>query len=134
MAQYVSPPPLRQQQQQEQFQFQRSFPSAPRLSVGGPPFINVFDPQINNVKLPRPREAKERNVRFLPPFVALLLSSTYFLIALCILLIVPILQLAIGLAYRTQCRVNANIPVYLIVTGACGIGSIGLTIVIVGAQ
>jgi len=126
MAQY--PQSSRQQLQSET---QRPFPNSQRLSVGGPPFSNVFDEQINIRKLPRLRQNSVAKTNFLPPFLVLILSSTYFLIALCIILIVPILQLSIGLTYMSQCPVNRLIPIYLIVTGACGIGSIGLTIMMV---
>jgi hypothetical protein len=128
MAQYPQPS---RQQQQFQTEIQRPFPNTQRLSVGGPPFSNVFDDQINIRKLPRLRQNSLEKTSFLPPFLVLILSSTYFLIALCILLVVPILQLSIGLTYLSQCPVNRLIPIYLIVSGACGIGSIGLTIMMV---
>jgi hypothetical protein len=112
-------------------EIQQSFHPTHRLSVGGPPFANLFDQQINDGDLPRPRTESLKRINFFPPFLSLILGSTYFLVALCILLIVPILELAIGIAYYGQCRVNSYIPIYLIVTGACGIGGVGLTIVIV---
>jgi hypothetical protein len=123
MAQYGIPVPSNQLQ---------AYPPTQRLSVGGPPFSNLFDQQINNGKLPRPRIDRGKRINFLPPFLSLILGSTYFLVALCIILVIPILELAIGIAYKDQCTINPYIPVYLIVTGACGIGGVGLTIVIVG--
>jgi hypothetical protein len=110
---------------------QQPFPPTQRLSISGPPFSNLFDQQINNGRLPRPRADRQRKIKFLPPFLALILGSTYFLISLCIILVVPILELAIGIAYKNQCPINFYIPIYLIVTGACGIAGVGLTIVIV---
>ncbi|CAF0807845.1 unnamed protein product [Adineta steineri] len=107
--------------------------SSHRLSFGGPPFTNVFDEQIHNEKLPRQTRDSAKKINFLPPFLALILGSTYFLIALCIILVLPILQLAIGIAYYNQCPVNFYIPIYLIVTGACGCAGVGLTIIIVVA-
>jgi hypothetical protein len=113
-------------------EIQRPFHPTQRPSVCGPPFSNLlFDPQINNVKLPRPRFESTKRVKFLPPFLSLILGSTYFLVALCIILIIPVLELAIGIAYKDQCTINTYIPVYLIVTGACGIAGVGLTILIV---
>jgi hypothetical protein len=113
-------------------EIQRSFHPLQRPSVCGPPFSNLlFDQQINNVKLPRPKYETPKRVKFLPPFLSLILGSTYFLVALCIILVIPVLELAIGIAYNGQCTINNYIPIYLIVTGACGIGGVGLTIVIV---
>ena len=127
MAQYaISVPP--QSPYQLHTDGQRSFADAHRFSTSGPPFINLFDPQINSAKLPRAPEESRKKTRFLPPFLALMLGSTYFLVALCIVLVIPILQLAIGAAYQNQCPVNPNIPVYLIVAGACGCVSIGLAV------
>jgi len=110
---------------------QRSYYPTSRLSVGGPIFSNVFDAPINHRKLPRPRMEVEKKIKFLPPFLSLILGSTYFLIVLCILLVVPIIELVIGIVYVNDCRINHYIPIYLIVTGACGIAGVGLTIVIV---
>ncbi len=131
MAQYPSPI-LSNQQQPFPTIIQRPYPPTQRLSVGGPPFTNFFDPQINHEKLPRQKYDTRKRIKFLPPFLSLILGSTYFLVALCIILVIPILELAIGIAYKDQCTINPYIPVYLIVTGACGIGGVGLTIVIVG--
>jgi hypothetical protein len=130
MAQYPSPI-LSNQQQPLPTIIQRPYPPTQRLSVGGPPFTNVFDPQINNEKLPRQKYDTRKRINFLPPFLSLILGSTYFLVALCIILIIPILQLTIGIVYINQCPVDSYIPIYLIVTGACGFAGIGLTIVIV---
>ncbi|CAF0860614.1 unnamed protein product [Rotaria sordida] len=132
MAQY-SIPASSTQRQQMSIEIPRPLPSFQRPSVGGPPFSNVFDEHIDSSRLPRLNIASERQIKFLPPFVSLILGSKYFLIALCILLIVPILELAIGIAYQDQCSVNPNIPRYLIVTGACGLMVIALTIMIVGS-
>lgn len=107
---------------------QRSFADPHRFSTNGPPLTNLFDPQINNGKLPRPPTESRKKPKFLPPFLALVLGSTYFLVALCIVLVVPILQLSIGAAYRNQCPGRSNIPVYLIVAGVCGCVSIGLAV------
>ena len=133
MEQYSIPVLPNQQQQQQPFPsiVQRSYPPTHRLSVGGPPFTNVFGEQINIEKLPRQKNETKKKINFLPPFLSLILGSTYFLVALCIILIIPILQLAIGIAYIKQCPINLYIPIYLIVTGACGFAGVGLTIVIV---
>lgn len=102
-----------------------------RLSFSGPPFANLFDQQLNTGKLPRLKPDGPRKIKFLPPFLSLILSSTYFLVVLCIILVIPTLELAIGLAYKDQCPVEKYIPIYLIVTGVCGMAGVGLTIVIV---
>lgn len=67
----------------------------------------------------------------IPAPLTLLLGSIPFFIFLCILLVIPILQVAIGGAYRNQCSINSNIPVYLIVSGSCGIAAILLILAIV---
>ncbi|CAF0787719.1 unnamed protein product [Adineta ricciae] len=74
---------------------------------------------------------EDNKLDFIPGPIILILGSVYTLIVLCILLIIPILQLAFGGAYLGQCPVEQNIPIYLIVTGACGLASILLTIMIV---
>ena len=102
-----------------------------RPSVSGPQLSSLFDERINDRKLPRLSNGSDKRVNFLPPVLALLLGSKYFLIVLCITLIVPILELAIGIAYRDQCPVNSSIPIYLIVAGACGLAVVGLAIMIV---
>ena len=110
----------------------RPYPQTHRLSVGVPQFSNVFADEIKSKKLPRQTQERTTRIRFLPPFIALILSSTYFLVVLCIVLTIPILQLVMGIVYFNQCPVNIYIPIYLIVTGACGIAAVGLTLVLVG--
>ena len=73
----------------------------------------------------------EHPLKHLPGPLKVILSSTYCLIILAVLLVVPILELAIGGAYSNQCTINPNIPVYLIVTGVCGITCIILSLIIV---
>lgn len=70
-------------------------------------------------------------MKFIPKPLMIILKSTKCLISLCIALVVPIIEVAIGRAYQDQCTINPNIPVYLIVSGACGMATIGLTLVIV---
>jgi hypothetical protein len=60
-----------------------------------------------------------------------ILGTTYCLVTLCILLILPIIEVAIGSSFRDQCTIEPRIPTYLVVTGACGIASIVLTLAIV---
>ena len=112
-------------------ELQQPFHPAQRLSVGGPPFSNVFDQPINHQRLPQPRLETGKQIKFLPPVFSLILGSTYFLVALCIILVIPILELVIGIIYKDECDINRYIPIYLIVTGACGIGGVGLTLIIV---
>ncbi|CAF4006773.1 unnamed protein product [Adineta steineri] len=73
---------------------------------------------------------ERKTISFVPDVVTGILGSVYCLVVLFILLIIPILQVAFGAAYRNQCPINSNISVYLIVSGACGIATILLTIII----
>jgi hypothetical protein len=72
---------------------------------------------------------EKKNVGAMLTCVALLLGSTYILISFCILLILPILQVAFGASFVGQCPINSNIPIYLIVSGVCGISSIMLILI-----
>lgn len=72
-----------------------------------------------------------KHLDFLPKPLLAVLGSSFCLIFLLILLIIPAIQLGIGAAYRNQCTINTNIPVYLIVSGACGVASIALMLVLV---
>ncbi|CAF1343399.1 unnamed protein product [Adineta steineri] len=58
-----------------------------------------------------------------------IITSVVIFVLLCVLLVIPILQLAIGASFQNQCPVNPNIPTYLIVSGAFGIATIVLTII-----
>ena len=60
-------------------------------------------------------------------------GSFYLLIVLSIMLVLPILQLAFGVVYRHQCPINANIPIYLTIAGACGIALIVLALSMVSS-
>jgi hypothetical protein len=51
-------------------------------------------------------------------------GSGFCLIFLCIILVIPILQLVFGLVFQNQCPIKNQIPLYLIVSGACGIANI----------
>jgi hypothetical protein len=42
--------------------------------------------------------------------------------------IIPIIQLAIGLKYKDQCRIQTLIPTYMIVAGICGLIVVGILI------
>lgn len=112
-------------------EFPRTFIQMQRPSVSGPQALRFFDQALDNNRLPHLARPNERRINFLPPFLNLILGSNYFLTVLSIILIVPILELAIGIAYQDKCSVNSNIPIYLIVSGACGIITIALTLVIV---
>ncbi len=120
-----------QQQQQIQIEGQQSYSISRQFGAGDPPFTDVLKIEENREERPGTISEDEKNTGFIPKSIAVILGSTYCLIILCVLLVVPILELAIGAAYRNQCPINPNIPVYLIVTGACGIASIVLTIAIV---
>ncbi|CAF1376407.1 unnamed protein product [Adineta steineri] len=85
---------------------------------------------MNNESGPTTTSDDELKLKFIPGPLAAILGSVYCLVILCILLVIPILQLAIGASFQNQCPVSPNIPTYLIVSGACGIATILLTIII----
>ncbi|CAF1343593.1 unnamed protein product [Adineta steineri] len=58
-----------------------------------------------------------------------IITSVVIFVLLCVLLVIPILQLAIGTSFQNQCPVSPNISTYLIVSGACGIATIVLIII-----
>jgi hypothetical protein len=70
-------------------------------------------------------------IKFLPSWVTGVLGSGFCLIFLCILLVIPILELVFGLVFQNQCTIDNRIPIYLIVSGACGIGSISMASIMV---
>jgi hypothetical protein len=110
---------------------QQPYSIPPQRNAGETNFTNILDIEAQRGKSIGTRDTTDNQLKFIPAPLMIILSSTYCLIILSVLLIVPILQLAIGAAYRDQCTINSNIPVYLIVTGVCGIASIVLTLVIV---
>jgi hypothetical protein len=120
------------QEQQTQAEHQLTHSTSPERNVGEPQFSNVFDIEGQREKTYGTiNEKNEKKLDIIPGPIAILLGSTYCFITLCILLIFPILQVAFGAAYRDQCTINPNIPIYLIVTGACGMGTIFLILIIV---
>jgi hypothetical protein len=104
--------------------------SQPQANPSGTTFADI-ERDGGNSRQPATANNTKEKFDYIPSAVTAVLSSIYFLIVLCIMLIIPILELAIGAAYRDQCPINPNIPVYLIVTGACGIATIVLTLMIV---
>jgi len=119
------------QQQQIQIEGQQSYSTSRQVNSVATTFTEVFNIEENREERPAKMSEDDKNSSFIPKSIAVVLGSTYCLIILCVLLVVPILELAIGATYRNQCPINSNIPVYLIVTGACGIATIVLTIAIV---
>lgn len=107
---------------------------ARRLSFNGPPVIDLFDARPETIRLPRSPKNPAPKVKFLPPIFVLMLGSTYFLVFLCIMMIIPILQLCIGIVYFSKCPINSKIPVFLIVAGAGGLTNILLMILIVSQK
>ncbi|CAF0966019.1 unnamed protein product [Didymodactylos carnosus] len=59
--------------------------------------------------------------RYIPAGVGVAFGSIHFLITILIASVIPILQLIIGWYYKDQCKINQNIPTYLIVSGICGL-------------
>ncbi|CAF1348574.1 unnamed protein product [Adineta steineri] len=84
---------------------------------------------MNNESGPSTTSDDELKLKFIPGSLVAVLSSVYCLVILFILLVIPILQLAIGASFQNQCPVSPNIPTYLIVSGACGVATIVLTII-----
>jgi hypothetical protein len=119
------------QQQELQTDRQRPYSTSQQHSDGNWSFTNVLNIEENKGTTSGTIGEAKNPMKFIPEPLFIILGSTYCLVILCILLVVPILELAIGAAYRNQCTINSNIPVYLIVTGACGIASIVLTMAIV---
>jgi hypothetical protein len=115
----------------EQTDRQQTYSVSPRSNVAEPNFASILDLEGQRAKQTGTAETTENPFKFIPGPLMIILSSTYCLIILSILLVVPILELAIGAAYIDQCTINPNIPVYLIVTGVCGIASIILSLTIV---
>jgi len=70
-------------------------------------------------------------INFLPSWVTGVLGSGFSLIFLCIMLVIPILELVFGLVFQNQCTIDYRIPIYLIVSGACGIASISIILILV---
>jgi hypothetical protein len=53
-------------------------------------------------------------------------STLAVLIYLILILILPITKLVLGVLYVNQCPINRHIPLYMIVSGACGISTVVL--------
>ena len=43
------------------------------------------------------------------------------------MLLIPILEIALGTTYRKECTINSNIPVFLIVAGSCVVANFATT-------
>jgi hypothetical protein len=119
--------------QQSQVEREQPYSTSPERKTGEPQFSNVFDIEGQREKsygaITGNQSDKKHDI--IPGFVAVLLGSTYCFIILCILLIVPILYVAFGASYINQCTINPNIPIYLIVNGACGMATILFILIIV---
>lgn len=89
--------------------------------IGPPPSFPQFVP----ISMIHPAKQK-KFAREIPPGLFATLSTGGFhtfaaLIYLCLLLALPIIKLVFGILYATECPVNKNIPLYMIVSGACGL-------------
>ena len=66
------------------------------------------------------------------PLICLLtIFLTVFLVLIGLMLLIPILEIALGTTYRKECTINSNIPVFLIVAGSCVVANFATTIVAV---
>ncbi|CAF3633769.1 unnamed protein product [Rotaria socialis] len=54
------------------------------------------------------------------------LNTVAAFIYLCFLLALPITKLVLGILYVNECPVNKNIPLYMIISGACGLAIVVL--------
>ncbi|CAF1419895.1 unnamed protein product [Didymodactylos carnosus] len=104
------------------------------ISANNPAPTNVQPVHQPSGRIQQQAEVAETDNRpiapnFLPPTIAVIFGSSYFLVMSCILLIVPILQVAIGASFINQCQLEPFIPIYLIVSGSCGTVTIALLIV-----
>jgi len=120
-----------QQQQQIPIESQRPYSTSPQRNVNDPPFTSVIDAEPQKERSYGTMDENEKKLDFIPGPVAAILGSTYCFIILCVSLIFPILHVAFGGAYLGQCPISPNIPIYLIVTGSCGMASIVLTLAVV---
>jgi hypothetical protein len=118
-------------QQQSHIERQRTYTTPTQRSVDNPPFTNVLSAEPPTERPYVTTNDDENKLNFIPKPVLGILGSTYCFITLCILLVFPILHVAIGGAYIGQCPIQPYIPVYLIVTGSCGMASIVFTLAIV---
>lgn len=91
-----------------------------QYQIGPPPFKRQTPIRITQVK----RHKKYLHEK--PPGLFTTLCAGGFttvlaLLYLCFLLALPIVKLVIGSLYEKQCPVNKNIPLYVIISGACGL-------------
>jgi hypothetical protein len=99
-------------------------PIVPTLYQIGPPPFQRFAP------IPVTRSIKPKKIyREKPPGLFTTLSAGGFstvavLIYLSFLLALPTTKLVLGILYVNACPVNKNIPLYMIVSGACGLAII----------
>ncbi len=92
--------------------------------IGSPPPFQQSIP----LSITRPIK-KAKFVREKPPGLFTTLSAGGFstlavLIYLIFLLGLPITKLVLGILYVQECPINKNIPIYMIVSGACGLAMI----------
>jgi len=95
-------------------------PISTRYQIGSSPPFQQFIP----IAIARP--IKQKYLREKPPGLFTTLCAGGFntlivLLYLSFLLALPIAKLVVGILYVKECPVNKNIPLYLIVSGACGL-------------
>ena len=92
-----------------------------------PPAIPIFQ---QFVPIPVNQSIKTKEIiRDMPPglFTTLCsggLNTLAAFVYLLILLALPITKLVLGIVYFKQCPIDRNIPIYVIVSGACGLASV----------
>lgn len=58
-----------------------------------------------------------------------IISLVFVIIMMALSLCLPIVMLVIGITYRNDCVIDANIPIWLIVSGCTGILNISIRII-----
>lgn len=94
-------------------------------------FTGVNDMEQQREKSYGTMNENTENLKYIPGPVAAVLSSMYCFITLCVLLIFPILEVAIGASFKDQCPIQPFIPIYLIVAGSCSMVAILLILIVV---
>ena len=71
------------------------------------------------------------DIQFVPKGTTKVFGSPYCLVFQLLMIAVPCVQLVIGAIYRNECNIDEKIPIYLIVSGAVGIGTTLISLVTV---
>jgi hypothetical protein len=70
------------------------------------------------------KSSDSKITKYIPSWIHSKYGSVFSLIFLCIILVISILELVFGLIFANQCPIDNRIPLYLVVSGTCGIGNV----------